>query len=132
MHGAPEVRREKAALILVDIQYDFLPGGSLAVPDGDWILEPVRELMERDVFGLYVATQDWHPSGHVSFASSHPGRSPMDVIQLHGHEQTLWPDHCVQGSTGAELHPSLPWNMVSAIIRKGTDPDTSRTPRSRR
>ena len=124
MHGAPEVRREKAALILVDIQYDFLPGGSLAVPDGDWILEPVRELMERDVFGLYVATQDWHPSGHVSFASSHPGRSPMDVIQLHGHEQTLWPDHCVQGSTGAELHPSLPWNMVSAIIRKGTDPDT--------
>ena len=124
MPAAREGRREKAALIREDIQFDLLPGGSLAVADGDRILEPVRELMERDVFGLYVATQDWHPAGHVSFASSHAGHTPMDVIQLHGHEQTLWPDHCVQGSQGAELHPSLPWNMVSAIIRKGADPDT--------
>jgi len=120
----PEVRRDKAALILVDIQFDFLPGGSLAVADGDRILQPVRELMERDLFGLYVATQDWHPAGHASFARSHSGHSPLDVISLHGHDQILWPDHCVQGTAGAELHPALPWNMVSAIIRKGTELDT--------
>jgi nicotinamidase/pyrazinamidase len=91
------------------------------VERGNEILEPIRRLVERDPFGLYVATQDWHPPGHVSFASSHDGREPMDVIQLHGHDQILWPDHCVQGSRGAELHPGLPWEKVSAIIRKATD-----------
>lgn len=111
-------------LILVDIQPDFLPGGALPVPDGDLIVEPVRTLLESGRFDLCVATQDWHPSGHVSFASSHSGRQPMDVIQLYGHEQTLWPDHCVQGTPGAELHPDLPWRYASAIIRKGADPQT--------
>jgi nicotinamidase/pyrazinamidase len=115
---------EGAALILVDIQPDFLPGGALAVPDGDAILDPVRRLVERDPFALYVATQDWHPPQHVSFASRHPGRSPLDVIELYGHDQVLWPDHCVQGTPGAELHHAIPWERVSAIIRKGTDAET--------
>jgi nicotinamidase/pyrazinamidase len=118
------VDRGSTALLLIDIQPDFLPGGALAVARGDEILEPVRRLLERDAYGLYVATQDWHPAGHVSFASSHPGRAPFDTIVVHGHEQRLWPDHCVQGSTGAALTDALPWNRVSAIIRKGTDPLT--------
>ncbi|HUP50974.1 MAG TPA: isochorismatase family protein, partial [Longimicrobiales bacterium] len=71
---------------------------------------------------LQVATQDWHPPGHVSFASSPAGKSPLDVIELYGHEQVLWPDHCVQGTPGAELHPGLPWERVAAVIRKGADP----------
>jgi nicotinamidase/pyrazinamidase len=115
---------EGSALILVDIQPDFLPGGALAVPDGDAILDPVRRLVERDPFALYVATQDWHPPQHVSFASRHPGRSPLDVMELYGHDQVLWPDHCVQGTPGAELHHAIPWERVSAIIRKGTDAET--------
>ncbi len=123
---AEEIRfqPQTTALLLVDIQPDFLPGGALAVPDSDEILEPIRRLVERDPFGLYVATQDWHPPGHVSFASSHEGREPLEVIELYGHEQTLWPDHCVQGTAGSELHPAIPWNRVSAIIRKGTDART--------
>jgi nicotinamidase/pyrazinamidase len=115
---------ETTALLLVDIQPDFLPGGALAVADGDAILEPVRRLLERDPFGLYVATQDWHPPGHISFASSHAGRRPLESIELYGHEQMLWPDHCVQGSTGAALHAAIPWDRVSAIIRKGADAGT--------
>src|SRR5215204_1156149 len=81
-----DIDRARTALILVDIQYDFLPGGALAVEEGDRILEPVRRLMEADPFGLYVATQDWHPRGHVSFASTHAGRAPFDRIAVHGHE----------------------------------------------
>jgi nicotinamidase/pyrazinamidase len=114
----------RTALLLVDIQPDFLPGGALAVENGDAILEPIRALMERDSFGLYVATQDWHPPDHVSFASRHAGYAPLDVVEVHGHEQTLWPDHCVQGTSGAELHGAIPWERVSAIIRKGTDERT--------
>lgn len=110
-----------SALILVDLQPDFMPGGALPVAEGDVVVAPIRRLMERDLFDLYVATQDWHPAGHVSFASRHAGRKPFDVIQLHGHEQVLWPDHCVQGTPGAALHEGIAWNMVSAIIRKGTD-----------
>lgn len=83
---------QHAALLLVDLQIDFLPGGALAVTDGDAILEPIRELAARGVFPLVVATQDWHPRGHVSFASSHPGRKPFDTISLHGEPQVLWPD----------------------------------------
>jgi nicotinamidase/pyrazinamidase len=113
-----------AALILVDLQPDFMPGGALPVGEGDRVVEPIRRLLEQDPFALYVATQDWHPRGHVSFASSHPGRKPFDVIRVHGHEQTLWPDHCVQGTSGARLHPDLSWEQVSAIIRKGTEADT--------
>lgn len=114
----------RSALILVDIQPDFMPGGALPVQGGDEILGGARRLMEEAGFALQVATQDWHPPGHVSFASRHPGRAPMDVIELYGHDQTLWPDHCVQGTPGSELHPGLPWTHVEAVIRKGTDPAT--------
>jgi nicotinamidase/pyrazinamidase len=108
------------ALILVDIQNDFLPGGALAVPRGDEIIPVVNKLQER--FALVVATQDWHPAGHASFASSHPGKSVYDAIQIDGVEQILWPDHCVQGSRGAELARSFKTNRVEVIFRKGTDP----------
>lgn len=113
---------ERSVLLLVDIQPDFLPGGSLAVADGDAIIAPVRALMVSDFFAAAVATQDWHPAGHVSFASSHPGRRPFDAIEIGGHEQVLWPDHCVQGTSGAALDPRLPWDRVDAIVRKGMDP----------
>jgi len=115
---------EAAALILVDIQPDFMPGGALPVEDGDAIVEPVARLMESGGFALQVATQDWHPPGHVSFASTHPGKEAMDVTKLHGHDQVLWPDHCIQGTAGAELHPGLPWERVEAIVRKGTSLDS--------
>jgi nicotinamidase/pyrazinamidase len=115
--------RARSALVLVDIQHDFLPGGALAVAGGDAILAPVRALLERDAFALAVATQDWHPRGHASFASSHPGRAVLETVELHGHPQVLWPDHCVQGTRGAELHPAIPWGHVSAVIRKGADRD---------
>lgn len=113
----------RTALVVVDVQPDFLPGGALAVADGDAILAPLRALLERFPFDLAVATQDWHPPGHVSFASSHAGRQPFDVIDVHGHPQTLWPDHCVQGTAGAELHRALPWERIAAVIRKGTQRD---------
>ncbi len=117
-----ESRRDRSALLIVDVQPDFCPAGALPVKDGDAILEPIRRLVERDLFGLYVATQDWHPTGHISFASSHEGKAPMDVIELYGRPQVLWPDHCVQGTPGAELHREIDWRVVSAIIRKGSDP----------
>lgn len=110
------------ALLVVDVQPDFLPGGSLAVESGDQILPGIRHLMTTQHFGLQVATQDWHPPDHVSFASNHPGSSPFDTLDLHGHEQILWPDHCVQGTDGAELVEDLPWERVAAIVRKGMDP----------
>lgn len=110
------------ALLVIDVQPDFLPGGRLAVGEGDRILPGVRALMESDSFPVKVATQDWHPPQHASFASNHSGAEPFDVIQLHGHDQVLWPDHCVQGTPGAELHSELPWGRVHAVIRKGTDP----------
>lgn len=112
------------ALLLVDIQPDFMPGGALEVPEGDRIMEPVKDLMARDLFDLYVATQDWHPEGHVSFASSHEGREPFETIELYGHPQTLWPDHCIQGTPGAALHPELPQAPIAAVIRKGMEPDS--------
>jgi nicotinamidase/pyrazinamidase len=116
------IDRDRTALLLVDIQPDFMPGGALAVAGGDEILAPVKALMEQDLFGLYVATQDWHPAGHVSFASSHEGREPFESIELYGHPQTLWPDHCVQGTPGAALHPDLPQEPIAAVIRKGMAP----------
>lgn len=114
---------KRDALIIVDMQPDFLPGGALGVHDGDRILEPLRRILEADLFQFYAATQDWHPRGHISFASTHPGHQPMDVIDLYGHEQVLWPDHCVQGTPGAELVRGLPWEMASVVIRKATAPD---------
>jgi nicotinamidase/pyrazinamidase len=117
------IDRDRSALLLVDIQPDFMPGGALAVPEGDRIMPGVRALMLSGAFRHQVATQDWHPPGHVSFASSHPGRSPFEVIELYGHEQTLWPDHCVQDTPGAALHPDLPWRTVDLVVRKGQDRD---------
>lgn len=111
-----------AALLLLDIQPDFMPGGGLAVAGGDEIVAPVRALMESGRFGHCVATQDWHPPGHVSFASRHPRHRPFDTIDLYGREQTLWPDHCVQETAGARLHPDLPTGRMDAIVRKGADP----------
>ena len=108
------------ALIIVDIQYDFLPGGALAVPRGDEVIPVVNGLQRR--FKLVVATQDWHPAGHASFASSHAGKGVYDAVTIDGVEQILWPDHCVQGSRGAELAKTFDTNRVEAIFRKGTDP----------
>ena len=113
---------EKSALLIVDLQPDFMPGGALPVAEGDQIVQPVGDLARSGLFRLILATQDWHPAGHVSFASSHSGRQPFDVIELYGHPQVLWPDHCVQGTVGAEIHPDLPMNGISAVIRKGMDP----------
>jgi nicotinamidase/pyrazinamidase len=117
-----EADRSGSALLVVDMQPDFMAGGALAVEGADRIVEPIRALMESETFGICAATQDWHPPGHVSFASTQPGRKPFDAIGLYGHEQTLWPDHCVQGTSGAELHPGLPWARVSVVVRKGMDP----------
>ncbi len=110
-----------AALLLVDLQPDFMPGGALAVAEGDEILGPIRGLLDRRLFSLVIATQDWHPPDHISFASQHPGRRPFDTIELYGQPQVLWPDHCVQGSPGAELHGAVPREPLAAIVRKGTD-----------
>ncbi|MGH7572284.1 MAG: nicotinamidase [Gemmatimonadota bacterium] len=112
----------KSALLVVDIQPDFLPGGALPVERGDEILDPVADLMRSDHFRLCVATQDWHPPDHISFASRHAGKDPYDRIDLYGHEQILWPDHCIQGTAGAELEAGMPWESVDTIIRKATDP----------
>ena len=90
------------ALIIVDIQNDFVPGGALAVPGGEEIIPIINELQTS--FSLVVATQDWHPKGHKSFAGSHPGNKEFEKISLHGLDQVLWPDHCIQGTKGAELH----------------------------
>lgn len=111
-------------LLVVDVQYDFLPGGSLEVGTGDAILDPVAATMRSGEHDVVVATQDWHPPGHVSFASSHEGREPMETIELHGHEQILWPDHCIQGSKGSSLHEDLPTDRCDLILRKGMDPQS--------
>ena len=108
------------ALLLVDIQNDFLPGGALPVPGGDAIIPAVNRLMGS--FSLIVATQDWHPRGHSSFASSHAGKKPFDSIIYGDEHQTLWPDHCIQGTKGADFPALLDGKPVEAIFRKGTDP----------
>jgi nicotinamidase/pyrazinamidase len=112
----------RTALIVVDLQPDFMPGGALPVAEGDTLVAPIRDLLLSGRFDVVVATQDWHPPGHISFASHHAGRRPFETIELYGHEQRLWPDHCVQGTPGAALHPDLPLECVDAIIRKGNDP----------
>lgn len=112
------IDRERDALIVVDLQHDFLPGGALAVGRGDEIVAPIAAL--APAFATVVATQDWHPPGHVSFASSHPGREPFETAALPQGPQELWPDHCVQGSRGAALHPGLPDAAVTLVLRKGT------------
>jgi len=105
------------ALLVVDIQYDFCPGGALAVPDGDAIIPAVNNLIDH--FDVIIQTQDWHPAGHSSFASSHKGKDPFDTIEMDYGTQVLWPDHCVQGSKGAEFHNDLNTLKSQVIIRKG-------------
>ncbi|WDI41899.1 bifunctional nicotinamidase/pyrazinamidase [Bremerella sp. P1] len=107
------------ALLLIDIQNDFLPGGALAVNEGDLVVPVANRLMGQ--FPLTVATQDWHPVNHRSFASQHPQRNIGEVIDLDGLQQVLWPDHCVQGSHGAKLAPGLNLQGIDHVIQKGTD-----------
>jgi nicotinamidase/pyrazinamidase len=108
------------ALILVDLQNDFVPGGALAVPEGDAIVPLINELQPR--FDVVVATQDWHPPDHGSFAANHPGRKVYEVIDLAGLPQVLWPVHCVRGTPGAALVPSLDTSRIVRVFQKGTDP----------
>lgn len=109
------------ALLLIDIQNDFLPGGSLAVPAGHEILPLVNRLQPH--YELVVATQDWHPADHQSFASQHPGHALFSQLDLHSLPQTLWPDHCVQGTPGAEFSTQLDQHRIEAIFRKGMNPE---------
>jgi nicotinamidase/pyrazinamidase len=108
---------KRSALIVTDVQNDFCPGGSLPVPRGDEVVPLINRLMQR--FEIVVASQDWHPIGHISFASTHPGKKPFDTIPLMGEEQILWPDHCVPGTRGAEFHPGLDTRPIVLIVRKG-------------
>jgi nicotinamidase/pyrazinamidase len=108
------------ALIVIDVQNDFCPGGALAVPEGDLIVPGINALMDQ--FQTVILTQDWHPAGHSSFASSHDGKAPMEVIDMPYGPQVLWPDHCVQGSEGAAFHADLNTTRADLIIRKGYNP----------
>jgi nicotinamidase/pyrazinamidase len=112
----------KKALVLVDLQNDFIPGGSLAVREGDQVI-PVANAAQKKKWDVIVATQDWHPKNHGSFASNHRGKHPGDMIELGGLPQVLWPDHCVQGSRGAEFHAVLDRSRITKIFKKGTDPE---------
>jgi nicotinamidase/pyrazinamidase len=105
------------ALIVVDLQNDFCPGGALAVSGGDEIVPLVNRLIGK--FEHVILTQDWHPAGHSSFASSHPGKEPFSTVEMPYGPQTLWPDHCVQGTRGADFHPGLEWTKAELVIRKG-------------
>jgi nicotinamidase/pyrazinamidase len=107
-------------LLVIDVQYDFLPGGALAVPDGDAVIEPINRLAR--LFTNVVLTQDWHPPAHASFASSHPGKAPFETKDLHYGTQVLWTDHCVQGTPGAEIAKDLDVAKAQLIIRKGYNP----------
>ena len=109
--------RDERVLLIIDVQNDFCPGGSLAVEEGDAVVPVINRIVP--LFSRVVATQDWHPSDHVSFAASHPGRKPLDVVDAGGIEQMLWPDHCVQGTRGAELHPRLEVGRIELVLRKG-------------
>ena len=109
------------ALVIVDAQIDFMPGGALAIANGDTIVPVINKLLPE--FDLVVATQDWHPANHASFASNHQGKKPFDIIELFGIDQVLWPDHCVQGTKGAEFHPEMETLKITAIFRKGINPE---------
>ncbi|RME18416.1 MAG: bifunctional nicotinamidase/pyrazinamidase [Alphaproteobacteria bacterium] len=109
------------AIVVIDVQNDFCPGGALAVPEGDAIVPEINRIV-RD-FPVRVFTQDWHPQGHLSFASSHPGASPLSTIDMPYGPQVLWPDHCVQGSDGAEFHEDLHLEPADMILRKGMRPE---------
>lgn len=111
----------QTALLIIDVQNDFCPGGTLAVKDGDRIVPVINHIMRK--FPRVVATQDWHPENHISFARNHPGKKVYDVIDVKGINQMLWPVHCVAGTKGAEFHPELNRTMIHIIVRKGTNPN---------
>jgi nicotinamidase/pyrazinamidase len=108
---------DDACLVVVDVQNDFIPGGALAVPKGDEVVPVINRLAAR--FDNVVLTQDWHPRGHASFATSHPGKKPFETIDLPYGKQVLWPEHCVQGTPGAALHARLDVTKAQLVIRKG-------------
>lgn len=114
------MRTSHEALIVIDVQNDFCPGGALAVEEGDQIVPEINAMM--DDFATVILTQDWHPAGHSSFASSHDGKNPLEMIDMPYGPQVLWPDHCVQGSAGAEFHKDLRLEPANLIIRKGMNP----------
>ncbi|MDU9393160.1 bifunctional nicotinamidase/pyrazinamidase [Pseudomonas sp. zfem002] len=120
MSTAPNNDSPDRALLVIDIQNDFTPGGALEVPRGDEIVPLVNQIAQG--FRNVVQAQDWHPAGHISFASSHPGKEPYDVIELPYGPQVLWPDHCIQGSHGAQFHPELDIPHTQLIVRKGGNP----------
>jgi nicotinamidase/pyrazinamidase len=105
------------ALVVIDMQYDFCPGGALAVAGGDEIIPVINRLIAEHEHVLL--TQDWHPAGHSSFASSHAGKAPFDMVNMPYGPQTLWPDHCIQGTRGAEFHDALEWTKAELVLRKG-------------
>ena len=107
----------KQALIVIDVQNDFCPGGALAVAGGDEVV-PLINTLAKD-FDHVLLTQDWHPAGHSSFASSHKGKQPFETVMMPYGNQTLWPDHCIQGNSGAEFHPWLDWTKAELVVRKG-------------
>lgn len=109
------------ALIIVDVQNDFLPGGALEVAQGDEIISIINNIQSK--YDVVVATQDWHPAHHKSFAAQHPANNLFDVIDLNGLEQTLWPNHCVQGTPGSEFSNLLDQNRIEGVFRKGLDPE---------
>ena len=111
----------KDVLLVIDVQNDFCPGGALAVPDGDAVLQPIHQLAPS--FAHIVLTQDWHPPGHASFARSHAGRAAFDKVATVYGPETLWPDHCIQGTAGAALHPGLHLPQAELILRKGFRPE---------
>jgi nicotinamidase/pyrazinamidase len=113
--------RNDDVLLIIDVQNDFCPGGALAVADGDAVVPVVNRLAEK--FDHVVLTQDWHPAGHSSFATSHPGAAPFASISMPYGQQTLWPDHCIQGSAGAAFHPKLETTRAELVIRKGFRPE---------
>ncbi len=118
MHRKEPMAEE--ALIVIDLQNDFCPGGALAVAGGDEIVPLVNDMIRHA--DHVVMTQDWHPAGHSSFASSHPGRQAFETMEMPYGPQTLWPDHCIQGSRGADFHSGLAWTKAELVIRKGFRP----------
>ena len=110
------------ALLLIDIQNGFCPGGNLPVGDGDAVVAVANRMMANGAYDLIVASQDWHPENHGSFASQHPGKKPFDMGELSGQPQVMWPDHCVQGTQDADFHPDLDTSRIDFVQRKGENP----------
>ncbi|WP_108882736.1 bifunctional nicotinamidase/pyrazinamidase [Anderseniella sp. Alg231-50] len=108
---------QRDVLLVIDVQNDFCPGGALEVPRGDEVVPAINDLITR--FDHVVLTQDWHPQGHSSFASVHPGKNPFSEVSMDYGPQTLWPDHCIQGSSGADFHDGMSWSKAEMVIRKG-------------